>query len=144
MYKQPDEKPTQTSYQVVATPRYLLLEGKDPIGPVLMLPSSLTACFAVYGFSGKPAYDRFVANSDRELRPYPLMKGYLQNRAAAENTQLNLVVLDADGPSQQIVAAVTMDAALTAQLVEASQVDADYQLNLVPQTGVYRFSESSA
>jgi len=124
-----------------ATPRYLLLAGDDPIGPELEpLPSGVT-CFVVFGFSGKAAYDRFIANSDKELRPYPLMKGYLQNKDAAENTQLNLVVLDADGPSQQIVTAVTMSAALIARSEETSNVDADYQLNLVPHTGSYLVAE---
>ena len=143
MHNQSENTTLRTNNQMSATPRYLLLEGKDPIGPqVTLLPSGVT-CFAVYGFSGKPAYDRFVANSDRELRPYPLMNGYLQNHAVAESNQLNLVVLDADGPGQQIVTAVTMSAALIARSAEAGNVDADYQLSLVLQTGSYRLAECS-
>ena len=132
-----------TTSEIAATPRYFLLENKDPIGPAVVSASPENGCFAVYGFSGKPAYDRFVANSDRELRPYPLMKGYLQKQTAEEGHELRLVVLDAHHPSQQTITAVTTNSALIAQSTSAAHIDSEYQLNFDSRASAYRIAESS-
>jgi len=132
-----------TISNIAATPRYVLLEGKDPIGPGVIPGLPECKCLAVYGFSGKSAYDRFAARTDRELRPYPLMKGYLQKEAAAGGDELRLVVLDADGPVQQSIVAVTMNSAFVAQSNSSAQVAPEYQLTLDPQSTGYRLSESS-
>ena len=84
----------------------MLLETKDPIGPSLMMASSGSKRFAVYGLSGKPRCDQFLANSGSELRSDQLRKGCLWNQAAAENTQLHLVLLDNIGLIQQSAAAL--------------------------------------
>ena len=49
-----------TTSEIAATPRYLLLEDKDPIGPAVVSASLETGSGVVYGFSDKPAYDRFA------------------------------------------------------------------------------------
>lgn len=133
--------PTMSS--TAATPRYLLLEGEDPIGPPVKSALPGSVCFAVYGFSGKPAYDRFAANSDRELRPYPLMAGYLQKHTADDGNQLRLVVLDADHPSQQTITAVSTNSALSAQKANSGQIDSEYQLNFDARSSAYHLAESS-
>lgn len=125
-----------------ATPKYLLLEGTDPIGPKILPPPSESASTAVYGFSGKKAYDRFVANSDRELRPYPLMEGYLRKQDAEECTSIQLLVLDADGPSQQNVVVVTVQAALQARQADTVEVNEGQQMVFVPESGAYRVSDA--
>lgn len=133
--------PTMSS--TAATPRYLLLEGEDPIGPPMISVDPGGVCFAVYGFSGKPAYDRFAANSDRELRPYPLMTGYLQKHTADDGSQLRLVVLDADHPSQQTITAITTNSALSAQTTNSAQIDSEYRLNFDARSSAYRVAEPS-
>lgn len=132
-----------TTSEIAATPRYLLLEDKDPIGPAVVSASSENGCVVVYGFSGKPAYDRFAANSNRELRPYPLMKGWLQTRTAEEGHELHLVALDAHHPSQQTITAVTTNSALIAQSTNAAHLDSEYQLKFDSRASAYRIAESS-
>lgn len=129
--------------ETFATPRYLLLEGKDPIGPAVETALSGNSCLAVYGFSGKPAYDRFITNSNRELRPYPLMKGYLQNQTAAGGGELRLVILDAEHASQQTLNAASMNSAFTAQSTNSNQIGCEYQLSFDAQSNAYRLAESS-
>lgn len=132
-----------TMSETFPTPRYLLLEGKNPIGPAVETALSDNSCLAVYGFSGKPAYDRFIANSDRELRPYPLMKGYLHKQTAAEGTELRLVILDADHTNQTKISAASMNSTLNAQSTSSVQIDSEYQLSFDLQLSAYRLVESS-
>lgn len=128
---------------MAATPRYLLLEDNDPIGPAVVSTSPENGCGVVYGFSDKPAYDRFAANSDRELRPYPLVKGYLQKRTAEEVHGLRLVVLDAHHPSQRTITAVTTNSALIAQSTSTAHIDSEYLLKFDSRVSAYRIAESS-
>lgn len=119
------------------TPRYLLMEDRNPIGPAVAPVPPAVDCIAVYGFSGKPAYDRFVTASNRELRPYPLLKAYLQKQIAAGAEKLRLVILDAEHPNQQSIRAVSMESACNAQSANDSHIDAEYHLRADPLTGVY-------
>ena len=63
---------------LVKTPSYVLLDGKHPLGPNLLRPNDGPEAVAFYGFSDKPPYDRFCANCELALRPYPLVKGDLK------------------------------------------------------------------
>lgn len=125
-----------------ATPHYLLLEANIPIGPSVNFPSSAGNSVAVYGFSGKPSYDHFIASSDRDLRPYPLTQGFLNRHAADDSTDLNLVIVDAMDFDQQNLVAVTMKAALKAHQDSAPQLDPRSRLYLQSQSGVYHLTES--
>jgi len=131
-----------TLSETAATPRYLLLEGNTPIGPALIPEQSENCCLTVYGFSAKGAYDRFLANSERELRPYPLVKRYLQQQSAEHDSQLMLVVLDANSPRQQSIMAVTMESAFAAQSDNAAHIGVEYHLDFDSQSGAYRLPES--
>lgn len=130
-----------TISETFCTPRYILLFDKPPIGPAVATTDSGKECFAIYGFSGKQAYDRFVSNSSQELRPYPLMEGYLRKQSAFSDDTLRLVVLDAVKPNQEIVEAVSMQSALAAQSANAIEIGSDYQLKFDFQAETYRLQE---
>lgn len=132
-----------TISETLATPRYLLMEGSNPIGPAVITALSGNSCLAVYGFSGKPAYDRFIANSNRELKPYPLVKGYLQHQAAAGDRELRLVILDADHAGEQTLRAASMNSVFTAQSTKSDEVAPEYQLNFDSHSSAYRLMEPS-
>ena len=83
---------------LVKTPSYVLLDGKHPLGPNLLRPNDGPEAVAFYGFSDKLAYDRFCANCELALRPYPLVKGDLKNLIARSGDSVCLVVVDAEGP----------------------------------------------
>lgn len=137
-----ERKSMTTTSEIAAIPRYFLLEDKHPIGPTLVSAPPEDGWSVVYGFSNKPAYDRFLVNSERELRPYPLTSGYLKNRSGDDHER-HLVVLDAHHPSQQTIAAVTANTALTAQSASAAHVDSEYQLKFDSVENAYRITEFS-
>ena len=97
------------------TPRYVLLEDREPIGPWVAEDSSQSGSHVIYGFSCKHTYDVFTSNCDKELRPYPLMKGYLRNRIEEEADEFHLVVIDAVTPNDDCLTVATMDNVLAAQ-----------------------------
>ena len=128
--------PTTATY--VDTPYYILMDGKQRLGPkVEPLPSG-AACLAVYGFSDKSCYDRFCANSQLRLVPYPLTKTYLQNQAEAPGESLNLVVVDAAGPLEPCLRAGTMEAVLQSQADQTLHVTAAYDLTFDPEAVAYQ------
>ncbi len=106
----------------VKTPNYVLLEEKLRIGPNVIPPDTGPELSVVYGFSDKEPYDRFTVNSGRHLRPYPLVTGHLNNPGGAPEDVLGLVVIDATGPDEKCLKAVTMD------LVRQAQKNGDVHL----------------
>ena len=130
----------------VATPHYVLMDGKNRIGPSVTRGPCANTCLAIYGFSGKLAYDRFQRNSKQKLTPYPLVKGYLSNQIAADNeadakeSSLKLVVLDAAGPDDPQLFAVTMQAVLDAQEDRIPQVTASHRLTFAPEHSTYQIA----
>ena len=127
-----------TTATFVDTPYYILMDGKRRLGPkVEPLPSG-AECLAVYGFSDKACYDKFCANSQLRLVPYPLTTFYLQNQADAPGASLNLVVVDAGGPQEPCLRAGTMEAVLQSQQDRTLHVTAAYELTLHPESAAYQ------
>lgn len=127
-----------TTPTFVDTPYYVLMEEERRFGPkVIPLPSG-TKCFVVYGFSGKACYDKFCANSQLALVPYPLTKAYLQTQADGPGGGLNLVVVDAAGPNEASLQAGTMEAVLQGQEDRTPHLTAAYHLTFVPESAAYR------
>lgn len=120
------------------TPRYVLLEGNRPLGPEVMPSDSGVQCSVIYGFSGKAPYDRFCGNTDRALRPYPLVEGYLRSSIDQPGDELKLVVLDADGPSEECLHTATMEAVLRALENRDAHLPAGRQLVFDQQANAYR------
>jgi|GEM_PF-839570 len=122
---------------------YVLMDGKNRLGPTIAISDSCPIDVCIYGFSDKPLYDRFIKTCSQNLTPYPLVKGYLSDQIASVDCPgktsggTKLVVLDAGGMEQQVVFAATMKAVLKAQLEKAAVVIADWQLVLDAGTSGY-------
>ena len=126
-----------------ATPHYVLMDGKLPIGPSMLPPESNLECSRIYGFSDKEPYDAFCADSEMALTPYPLVKGYLRNELSGPDG-LKLVVVDAAGPRDPYLHAATMEAVLEAHEKGMAHVIAAYQLVFDEQAEAYRVEDVSA
>ena len=74
-------------------PNYVLLDGKQRLGPRLLALPTGPEFVAIHGFSDKQPYDRFCTQCDLLLTPYPLVKGYLKNQIADAGETV-LLVLD--------------------------------------------------
>lgn len=128
---------------VHSTPRYVLMDKNGRIGPSVALQTAGIECSAIYGFSDKVTYDRFCLQSQQELSPYPLVKGYLSNQVDSHSSCLKLVVFDAAGPLEPYLYATTMKAVLEVYERKAVHVTADYQLKYDQLIDVYKVVEAS-
>ena len=124
-----------------STPNYVLIDGNLRIGPKVLPLDAGMGCSAIYGFSDKGPYDRFCANSQLALKPYPLVKGYLRNQMEAPGDSLKLVVIDAAGASEPNLHAATIEAVLEAQESRAAHVTAAYRLTFDEEANAYRVDE---
>lgn len=113
-----------------STPRFVLHEDRAPIGPEISPASTGHRVLAIYGFSGKAAYDAFIGNSEGDLRPYPLMKGYLKKRLEEDQDGPSLVIIDAVSRGDVRVVAATMGNVLAAQDNADTELDDDVGLTL--------------
>lgn len=124
-----------------STPNYVLIDGNLRIGPKVVPLDAGIERSAFYGFSDKRPYDRFCANSQLALKPYPLVKRYLRNQIDAPDNSLKVVVIDATGPSQPYLRAATIEAVLEAQESHAVHVTAAYRLTFDEEANAYRVDE---
>lgn len=131
------------SLVVAGTPQYVLMDGNCRIGPKSVQLGVGIECVLIYGFSGKGPYDTFCTNSERELKPYPLGKGYLRKQVGAPGDGLKLVVLDAPGSGESSLRAATMEAVLKAQENNTTHVTAEYQLLFDWDADAYRIGAAS-
>ena len=122
----------------VSTPIYVLIDNTLRIGPKVVALDTGVACAPIYGFSGKGPYDQFCSNSQQALKPYPLVKLYLQSQLDAADDSLKLVVLDATGPHDPYLHAATIEAVLEAQANGAATVVAAYGLIFDDVANAYR------
>ena len=128
---------------LVNTPCYVLLDGKQRLGPKLLPPHGGPEAVAIYGFSDKPPYDLFCANCELALTPYPLVKGYLKNQITDSGDAVHLVVVDAAGPNEAHLNAATMQSVLEAQEQKAAQVTISFRLMLDQGLQAYRVEKVS-
>jgi len=129
---------------VAGTPYYVLMDSSQPIGPNVFPLLSGSDCLPIYGFSDKGPYDKFCANSQLALTPYPLVKGYLQRQTEIWGEGLKLVVVDPVGPREPLLYAATMEAVLEAQQHRATHVTVTHQLTFDREADAYRVEEASA
>ena len=106
-----------TNVDAAETPFYVLLEGSRRIGP--QVAGAESEAF-IYGFSDKGPYDKFCADCELSLKPYPLVKGYLRNQV--DEGCAKFIVVDAEGPRQNSLRAATVKAVLEAQESQSLQV----------------------
>ncbi|MCA9120426.1 MAG: hypothetical protein H6822_09645 [Planctomycetaceae bacterium] len=129
---------------VADTPNYVLMEGNRRIGPIIFPLLSGIECLPIYGFSDKGPYDKFCANSQLALTPYPLVKGYLQRQHDIRGEGLKLVVIDAAGPRDPLLYAATMEAVLDAQENRTTHVTVTHHLTFDQEADAYRVEEACA
>jgi len=129
---------------VTGTPFYVLMDRNQRIGPNISSLLSGIECLPIYGFSDKGPYDKFCANSQLALTPYPLVKGYLQRQTEIRGEGLNLVVVDPVGPREPLLYAATMEAVLEAREHRATHVTVTHQLTFDREADAYRVEEASA
>jgi len=128
--------PTNSTF--VDTPYYVLMGGRQILGPeVSSLPSG-KQCVAIFGFSDKESYDKFCEKGQTALLPYPLTKVYLRERVDAPGDSLNLVVVNAVGPQERCLRAGTMEAVLQGQEERTLHVTAAYELTFDPESAGYQ------
>jgi len=120
------------------SPRYVLRDGAHPTGPLISQSSSDVRTTAIFGFSDKPEYDVFWNASPLALKPYPLVKGYLQNQIAEVDDWLKLIVLDAITAQQPILHAATLQAVLESMQLDAEFVTVSHRLILDDSSPAYR------
>ena len=91
-----DSRNKGTCYMVglEKTPHYVLKAGTLTHEPSVVQSESGSATYAIFGFSDKPQYDRFLIGATEGLTPYPLVKRFLQDQLAQEADTLRLVILD--------------------------------------------------
>ena len=128
---------------LVNTPCYVLLDGKQRLGPKLLPPHSGPEGVAVYGFSDKPPYDLFCANCELALTPYPLVKGYLKNQITDSGDAVQLIVVDAAGPNEFQLNAATMNSVLEALEQKSDRVTISFRLILDKGSQAYRVEKAS-
>ncbi|QDT09020.1 hypothetical protein K239x_09630 [Planctomycetes bacterium K23_9] len=125
----------------VEVPNYVLLDRAERIAPELLPSESGQNCVAIYGFSDKQPYDAFCENSELALTPYPLVKGYLQNRLEAAGDTILIVAIDAASPDQTTLDAATMQSVLVAMSQQSPLVEVTHRLTRDDPSNAYRVEE---
>jgi hypothetical protein len=128
---------------VAGTPYYVLMNANHPVGPTVLRLDTDIECSPIYGFSDKGSYDKFCANSQQTLKPYPLVKGYLRKQIDAPGDSLMLVVLDAAGPREPYLHAAAMESVLETQESRATHVTAAYRLRFDEEANAFRMEAES-
>jgi hypothetical protein len=126
---------------MLPTPHYVLLSGKDRLGPRLIAATDGSEVQAVYGFSDKGPYDQFMTHSPLPLRPYPLVTGYLREPGYVPDGRLHLVVVDAHGQDDTCLQAARIERLEEAQRKREPQLLATHRLHYSPSDRAYSVEE---
>ena len=133
----------------------LMLPTIALVDPLLTrdLPPALTAATGLDALAqliepfvcvrANPMTDAFCREGQLGLRPYPLVKGYLQSQMATAETGVQLIVLDYAGPRENSLQAATMEAVLDAQQNQATHVTATHELTFDQELNSYRLESYS-
>jgi hypothetical protein len=122
----------------MGTPRYVLLRERERLEPKLLALTHAPTYSAIFGFSDKPAYDRFCQNCSVAVTPYPLVQRYLRERCDEVDATVKLVVIDAVGPSEMVLHATTMDCVLAALESKAASLTPSFSLRFDSEFQAYR------
>lgn len=108
---------------MVPTPRYVLLDGDKPVGTFLVSEPNEVAEKTIFGFSDKPQYDAFRANSELAYKPYPLVKGFLRGQMEQKEDAVALVAIDASGPKDESFQVCSVEQTLRAYESNANTLE---------------------
>ncbi|QDU98944.1 hypothetical protein [Lignipirellula cremea] len=122
---------------VAATPRYVLIDGENRLGPIVASDESGMRFSPLYGFSDRQSFDTFCNASELALKPYPLVMGYLRAQLETGNGP-GLIVVDAAGPRQTHLQAATLEAVLESQEKKLPQVPLSHGLAFDEAARAYR------
>lgn len=137
-------KPMTTNEQPASSiPSYVLLGKDGPLGPSLMQFFTGPAISAVYGFSSKNTYDRFIEKSTTDLKPYPLTPRALQDQIAQGDDVVRIVVLDARGPRESGYCAASISSVLKAHQENSAQIEVGFRLSRATFSNEYRVEKLS-
>ncbi len=125
----------------VGTPYYVLLEDNQKLKPSVFSLSSGQECRAIYGFSDQVAYQVFIANSQRRLTPYPLVKTYLRSLLDSAAQSKSLVILDAKSEVETPIAAALVQSVFDAHHLKATTMSSEFELTFDPAANSYRVEE---
>ena len=120
------------------TPRFVLMQDRNPIGPKTLPEDGGQAITTIFGFSSKLRYDEFLRENTNPLTPFPLVQRFMQRELEQNATALMLVVLDAASPVQDVVSAATFQAILDALGQNKETVELTHELTLDKATQLYR------
>lgn len=129
------------STRLIPTPHYVLLSGKDRLGPQLIASTDGSPIQVVYGFSNKGPYDQFMTECTIPLRPYPLVTGYLREPEYVPDGRLHLVVVDACGQNDASLQAARIEGVEEAQRKREPQLLATHRLHYNPSDRAYTVEE---
>lgn len=127
----------------VATPYYVLLDGKLRVGPTILSILPDRNYTAIFAFSDEQPYKIFCENSNVALTPYPLVKGYLRNQMMESVDSELLIVVDASGPNGSQLNAATASSVLEAQENRSKQVPISFELHFDREAQAYRATKIS-
>ncbi|WDQ15207.1 hypothetical protein [Rhodopirellula sp. P2] len=119
------------------TPRFVLKADGLPIGPNTVPANQDAETQVVFGFSSKEHYDAFQKACSDPVTPYPLVKGYLQNQVEEGSGRRQLVMLDADSPTQEECLAATFQSILASIQSSSDTVPVSHQLHLDRESLLY-------
>ena len=125
----------------MSTPKYVLLQDRNPVEPILEDSIGAPTCSIFYGFSDKAHYDTFLGQDSVNLTPYPLVKIHLENIKERSGGGLTLVALNATSYDAPEVMAATNDEVLKAHIRHLSHVSSTYRLILNPESQLYHVEE---
>jgi hypothetical protein len=117
------------------TPGYVVMLDKKRLTPLLDIASNAQGVEAIYAFSDKLNYAKFIASSPLSLTPFPLVITYLLGQVGGVSSALKLVAVNPHSPTDPLIDAVTMEAVL--QALEG-------KLPQIPSTHVLQFDDSTA
>ncbi len=103
-------------------PLYVLLEENAPIRVQLVALDAKESPQTIYAFSDKKQYDAFTAATTRDLRPYPLVKGYLRNQLTTIDDGVRFVAIDAPAPNLEQLNVASIESVIDAFEKKSGQV----------------------
>jgi hypothetical protein len=103
-------------------PLYVLLEENAPIRVQLVALDAEESQQTLYAFSDKKQYDAFTAATTRDLRPYPLVKGYLRNQLTTIDDGVRFVAIDAPAPNLEQLNVASIESVIDAFEKKSGQV----------------------
>jgi hypothetical protein len=122
-------------------PMYVLLKDKHPLGPIVVPNQDGTKQQVLFGFSDKGPYDTFVANGPDNLRPYPLVKGYLKGLLSSDDSNNPIVVLDALSDKEPFLNAATVQSVIECMESKSTSIAISLRLDRVADNDAYRIHE---